>query len=188
MTTTHKVIKKHKAKLTPKSDTTPVTVPVDDSARLREIRQLVQTNNKSTLDDNLVICQIFMESRFDSNAAPGGSSAKGLMQMTKGAVQQVYKYRAQKELGHMPSDTQTHQLFAEAATVHASSQLNDDATNIGLGTEYMQYWIDKAHSIDGAYKLYRGLSNGIYYQKIKGCADKLRADPDAMQPLRDMVK
>jgi soluble lytic murein transglycosylase-like protein len=188
MTTTHKVIKTHKAKLTPKADTTPVTVQVDDSARLREIRQLVQANNKSTLDENLIVCQIYMESRFDSNASPGGSTAKGLMQMTKGAVQQVYKYRAQKALGHMPSDAQTHQLFAEAATVHASSQLTDDATNIGLGTEYMQYWIDKAGAVDGAYKLYRGLPNGIYYQKIKGCADKLRADLDSMQSLRDMVK
>ncbi|MGF6963408.1 hypothetical protein OKW43_000413 [Paraburkholderia sp. WC7.3g] len=188
MTTTHKVIKKHKAKLTPKSDTTPVTVQIDDSARLREIRQLVRANNKSTLDDNLVICQIYMESRFDSSASPAGSTAKGLMQMTKGAVQQVYKYRAQKTLGHMPSDAQTHQLFAEAAAVHASSQLTDDATNIGLGTEYMQYWLDKAHSVDAAYRLYRGLSNGVYYKKIKGCADRLTADPDSMRSLRDMVK
>ena len=188
MTTTRKVIKTHNAKLTPQSDTTPITVKVDDSARLREIRQLVRANNKSTLDENLVICQIFMESRFDSNAAPGGSTAKGLLQMTKGAVQQVYKYRAQKALGHMPSDAQTHQIFAEAAAVHASSQLSDDATNIALGTEYMQYWLDKARSVDGAYKLYRGLSNGIYYQKIKACADKLRAEPDSMQPLREMVK
>jgi soluble lytic murein transglycosylase-like protein len=188
MSATHKVIKKQTAKLTPKSDTTPVTVHVDDSARLREVRRLVRANNRSTLDENLVICQIYMESRFDSNAAPGGSTAKGLMQMTKGAVQQVYKYRAQRALGHMPSDAQTHLVFAEAATVHASPQLIDDATNIQLGTEYMQYWIDKAHSVDGAYKLYRGLSNGIYYQKIKACADMLRADPDSMQLLRDMVK
>ncbi|MCX5540926.1 transglycosylase SLT domain-containing protein [Paraburkholderia sp. CNPSo 3076] len=188
MSAAKKVIKRHTARFTPKSNTTPVTVMVDDSARLREIRKLVQTNNRSTLDENLVICQIYMESRFDSTAAPSGSTARGLMQMTKGAVQQVYKYRAQKSLGHMPSDAQTHQLFSEAAAAHASSRLTDDATNIGLGTEYMQYWIDKARSVDGAYKLYRGLSNGIYYQKIKACADQLSADPDSMQPLRDMVK
>ncbi len=168
-----KTIKSHKAKLTPKSDANPVTVSIDDSARLREIRRLVQANNKSTLDESLIICQIYMESRFDSTASPAGSTAKGLMQMTKGAVQQVYKYRMQKTLGHMPSDSQTHQLFTEAAAVHASSQLTDEATNIGLGTEYMQYWIDKARSVEGAYKLYRGLANGIYYQKIKACADKL---------------
>ena len=88
----------------------------------------------------------------------------------------------------MPSDTQTRQIFVEAAAVHGSRQLNDDATNVGLGTEYMQYWIDNASSVAGAYKLYRGLSNGICYQKIRSCADKLRADPESMQLLRDMVK
>jgi len=110
------------------------------------------------------------------------------MQTTKGVVQQVYKYRAQKTLGHMPSDARTRQLFDEAAAVHASAQLIDDAVNIRLGTEYMQYWIDRANSVADAYKLYRGLSNGIYYRKIKACADKLRVDPDSMQSLRDMVK
>lgn len=185
---TTKVIKTHKAQLTPKSDTTPVTVPIDDSARLREIRQLVQTNNKSTLDENLVICQIYMESRFDANAIVSGSTSKGLMQMNKGAVQQVYKYRKQQVLGHMPSDPQTHQAFADGGAMHASSNMFDEATNIQLGTEYMQYWIDKAGSLDGAYKLYRGLSNGVYYKKISACAEKLKTDPNSMQSLRDMVK
>jgi soluble lytic murein transglycosylase-like protein len=96
--TTKKLIKTHTARLTPTSDTAPATVHVDDSARLREIRQLVRSNNKSTLDENLVICQIYMESRFDSNASASGSTAKGLMQMTKGAVQQVYKRPVQKSL------------------------------------------------------------------------------------------
>lgn len=185
---TSKVIKTHKAKLTPKSDTTPVTVQVDDSARLREIRQLVQANNRSSLDENLVICQIYMESRFDANATVAGSTSKGLMQMNKGAVQQVYKYRKQQELGHMPSDPQTHQAFADGAAMHASSSMFDEAMNIQLGTEYMQYWIDKAGSLDGAYKLYRGLSNGVYYNKISACAEKLKVDLNSIQPLRDMAK
>jgi len=64
-----KVIKHHAARLTPKADTKPVTVQVDDSARLRQIRRLVRENNRSSLDENLVICQIYMESRFDANAA-----------------------------------------------------------------------------------------------------------------------
>ncbi|MBB2926962.1 transglycosylase SLT domain-containing protein [Paraburkholderia silvatlantica] len=185
---TAKVIKTRRAQLTPKFDTAPVTVLVDDSARLHEIRQLVQFNNKSSLDENLVICQIYMESRFDANATVAGSTAKGLMQMNKGAVQQVYKYRKQQELGHMPSDLQTHQAFAEGAAMHVSSSMFDEATNIQLGTEYMQYWIDKAGSLEEAYKLYRGLSNGVYYKKIRACAEKLKADPGSMQPLRDMAK
>lgn len=60
------------------------------------------------------------------------------------------KYREQKTLGHMPGDTQTHHLFAEAAAVY---ELCDDAVSIGFGTEYIQYWIDQAQFVDGAYKL-----------------------------------
>lgn len=186
---THKkVIKTHTAKLTPKSDTTPVAVQVDDTARLREIRQLVRANNHSTLDENLVICQIYMESRFDANATTGGSSAKGLMQMTRDGVKQVYKYRLQKQLGHMPSNTQTHQVFDEGAAFQAGSGLFDEATNIQFGTEYMQYWIDTSSSLEAAYKRYRGEPNGIYYQKISACAAKLKNDPESMQPLRDIFK
>jgi hypothetical protein len=69
-------IKTHTARLTPKSDTKPVTVQVDDSARLREIRQLVRANNQSTLDENLVICQIYMESRFDSTRRQAAAPQK----------------------------------------------------------------------------------------------------------------
>ncbi|EDZ99905.1 conserved hypothetical protein [Burkholderia sp. H160] len=187
MTTTPKVIKTHKAKLTPKSDTTPVTVQVDDSARLREIRQLVRANNKSTLDENLVICQIYMESRFDANAQVGGG-AKGLMQMQPDGVKQVYKYRIQKQITHMPSNTQTDGAFAAGLAMHNSPQIFDQATNIQLGTEYMQYWIEQTPSVDAAYKRYRGKSNGIYYNKIKACADRLKNDPHNMELLRDMVK
>jgi soluble lytic murein transglycosylase-like protein len=187
MNTAQRVIKKHKANLTPRSDATPVPVQVDDSARLREIRQLVRANNKSTLDTNLVICQIFMESRFDELAQVGGS-AKGLMQLQLNAVRQVYKYRIQKQSGHMPSDSQTERAFADGLTMHNSPQIFEPATNIQLGTEYMQYWVDQTPTIDAAYKRYRGKSNGIYYNKIKACADRLTHDPDNMELLRDMVK
>jgi len=69
MTKTHKVIKKHHTKLTPKSHAAPVAILVDDTARLREIRKLVEENNKSIFDDNLIIFHIYMESRFDSSAS-----------------------------------------------------------------------------------------------------------------------
>lgn len=81
MTAKKKIIKKHTATLTPRTDTAPVAVQVDQSERLRQIRQLVRANNRSTLDENLVICQIYMESRFDARANPSGGSAKGLMQL-----------------------------------------------------------------------------------------------------------
>jgi hypothetical protein len=72
--------------------------------------------------------------------------------------------------------------------------LIDEATNIRIGTAYLQALIDKRkadHSVDPiaeAYKDYRGLRNGVYYTKIKSAADKLAANPESMQVLRDMVK
>jgi len=183
-----KVIKHHAARLTPKADTKPVTVQVDDSARLRQIRRLVRENNRSSLDENLVICQIYMESRFDANAEVSKSGARGLMQTTLDSVKQVYKRRKQKELGHMPSDKQTHEEFAVGEAMHDSPQIFDESTNIQLGTEYMQYCIDSTASIVDAYIKYRHLSNGIYYQKIRACAEKLGTAPESMQLLRDMVK
>ncbi|WP_206958118.1 transglycosylase SLT domain-containing protein [Trinickia acidisoli] len=188
MTTKKKLVKQQTAQLTPKSDTAPVPVAVDDSARLREIRGLVKANNHSTLDDNLIVCQIYMESRFDAEAAAGGSSAKGLMQMTAIATKQVYKERLKKDLGHTPSDKQSQEAFQEAVAFHGAPQIFDEPTNIQLGTEYMQYWVDTTSTIEDAYKKYRGVENGIYYKKIRACADKLKDDPDSMQPLRDMVK
>jgi Transglycosylase SLT domain len=157
--------------------------------RLREIRQLVKDNNKSTLDENVIICQIYMESRFDANTG-ANHDAKGLMQMQKNAVRQVYKYRKQKELGgHMPSDKMVEEIFKKADKFHASPSIFDQVTNIQLGTEYMQYCLDTNNkNIEEAYKKYRGNTNGVYYNKIKAAADKLSKNPESMQILYDMVK
>ncbi|HZV67167.1 MAG TPA: transglycosylase SLT domain-containing protein [Telluria sp.] len=182
-----KVIKSHRATLTPVADTESEVVKVDDSARLREIRKLVEANNRSTLSDDLIVCQIYMESRFDPRAGTT-HDARGLMQMQTQGVQQVFKYRKQKELGHMPSDAHTKIAFTEGAAVHDGEQIYDEATNIQLGTEYMQYWIDNSRSIEDAYKRYRGVANGIYYMKIGACAEKLKNNPNSMQLLREMVK
>lgn len=128
-----------------------------------------------------------MESRFDARAG-ASHDARGLMQMQKQGVQQVYKYRRQKELGHMPSDRQTRQAFEEAARLHDSDEIFDEDTNIQLGTEYMQYWIDTSKSIEDAYKRYRGVGNGIYFKRISACAEKLKSFPDSMQVLREIGK
>ncbi|WP_392888319.1 transglycosylase SLT domain-containing protein [Pseudomonas migulae] len=183
----HKPLTTSQKALTPVADKKPAVVMVDDSLRLKEIRKLVEANNKSTIDTNTVICQIYMESRFDANAGKG-HNARGLMQMQMQAVQQVYKYRKKKELGRMPTDDQTKAAFADGKVFHASADIFNEAKNIQLGTEYMQYWIDISSSIEEAYKKYRGLSNGIYYNKISACAKKLAANPDSMQVLRDTLK
>ncbi|ECA8973240.1 lytic transglycosylase domain-containing protein [Salmonella enterica subsp. enterica serovar Omuna] len=163
---------------------------VDDAIRLKEIRGIVKNNNSSSLEGDLIICQIYMESRFDAESGKGVHSARGLMQMQKNAVRQIYKYRVQKATGHMPSDAATQKAFAEADVFYNSENMYDEAENVKIGTEYMQYWMDKnKNNVVEAYKDYRGgTRNGIYYNKIKSCADKLKLQPNNMQLLRDMVK
>ncbi|WP_459711974.1 transglycosylase SLT domain-containing protein [Paraburkholderia sp. 2C] len=135
MTGKNKIIKTQKARLTPTSDTTPVTVCIDDSGRLREIRRSVEANNRSGLDDNLIICQIYMESRFDRNASASGSSARGLMQLLKVSVRELYRIRNNRlpRSSRKTEDT----LDAEADRLHDSAQFVEDATNIQTGTEYL---------------------------------------------------
>jgi hypothetical protein len=157
-----------------------------DVLRLKQIQSLVANNNVSTIDNDVIVCQIYMESRFDGQAGRK-RDAKGLMQMQLNAVQQVFKFRKQKELGHMPSDAQTKVAFAAGATYHQSEDMFDEAKNIAIGTEYMQYWVDSTDTIDEAYKRYRGRENGVYYRKISTCAKRLKAEPNSMQPLLDMV-
>ncbi|TRX73986.1 transglycosylase SLT domain-containing protein [Pseudomonas mangiferae] len=160
-----------------------------DRARLQEIRRLVTANNRSTLDNDLIICQIYMESRFDAMAKAPGSSAKGLMQMTLAAVKQVYQTRKEKELKHKIRDkAEFEACMAEGKAMHSSALIFDEATNIQLGTEYMQYCVDSAGSVEDGYKQYRGLRNGVYYAKISLAATRLRARPDSMQPLYDTLK
>ena len=85
-------------------------------------------------------------------------------------------------------------LYREADEFHDSDQILDEATNIRVGTAYMQALIDKrtadhkADPVGEAYKDYRGVRNGVYYSKIKAAAEKLTANPESMQVLRDMVK
>ncbi len=110
------------------------------------------------------------------------------MQLQENAVKQVYKHREQKRLRRMLHNLEELQAFREGSTFHASPDIFDDAQNIQIGTECMQYWIDTTPSIDDAYKRYRGRTNGIYYRKIGICAAKLKSTPDSMQPLREMTK
>ncbi len=85
-------------------------------------------------------------------------------------------------------------LFREADAFHDSSRFVDEAINIQAGTAYLQALIDKnatagaSSPVIEAYKDYRGIKNGIYYNKIKAAAAKLAASPDSMQVLREMVK
>ncbi|SHN38512.1 Transglycosylase SLT domain-containing protein [Duganella sacchari] len=185
-------VKMQVARLTPISDTRPAEVKVDESGRLREIRALVIANNRSTLDTDTIICQIYMESRFDKNANAQGSSARGLMQLLRAPVRELARLNnlAKPRAMRRPESD----LYREADAFHDSLDMLNEALNIQTGTAYLQALIDKRPTataqvaIEEAYKDYRGIRNGIYYRRIKAAADKLSSHPDTMQILRDMVK
>jgi len=160
-------------------------------ARLREIRRLVHENNRSCLPDELIVCQIYMESRFDSCAQPAGSSARGLMQLLKVANRELFR------LDNLCKPTSQRcaeaALYAEADAFHASPAFIDEATNIQMGTRYLQALIDRAKRekradpIVEAYMDYRGVRNGIYYRKIHAAAERLERDPDDIGALHAMT-
>ncbi|MFS2026773.1 lytic transglycosylase domain-containing protein [Massilia sp. CT11-137] len=160
-------------------------------ARLREIRRLVHENNRSCLPDEVIVCQIYMESRFDSCAQPAGSSARGLMQLLKVANRELF--RLDNLCKPATQRCAEPALYAEADAFHASPAFIDEATNIQMGTRYVQALIDRARRekradpIVEAYMDYRGVRNGIYYRKIRAAADRLKCDPDDIGALRAMT-
>jgi hypothetical protein len=157
-------------------------------ARLRAIRKLVEENNQSCLSTELIVCQIYMESRFDSCAQAQGSSARGLMQLLKVANRELCRLDNLRKPweARLPETA----LYRDADRFHDSPAFVDEATNIRLGTRYLQTLIDKARRegsadpVAEAYKDYRGVRNGIYYEKIRAAAQKLKRDPDSIEALR----
>ena len=163
----------------------------DLRTRLREIRQLVAANNRAGLPDELVICQIYMESRFDACAQPAGSSARGLMQLLKVANRELFRL---DNLCKPPSERCAEPaLYAEADAFHACPAFIDEATNIRMGTRYLQALIDRAKReqradpVAEAYMDYRDVRNGIYYRKICAAAEALKRDPDDIGALQAMT-
>ena len=163
----------------------------DAVARLREIRRLVQANNRSSLPDELIVCQIYMESRFDRCAAAPGSSARGLMQLLQVANRELFWL---DNLCKPPAQRCSEAaLYAAADAFHASPAFIDEATNIQAGTRYLQVLIDRARRahcpdpVAEAYEDYRGVRNGVYYRKIRATAERLARNPDDVGALRAMV-
>jgi hypothetical protein len=160
-------------------------------ARPRTIRKLVEENNQSCLSTEMIVCQIYMESRFDSAAQAEGSSARGLMQLLKVANRELFRL----DNLHQPAAARQPEaeLYRQADAFHASPAFIDEATNIRTGTRYLQTLIDKARRegsadpIAEAYKDYRGVRNGVYYQKISAAAERLKRDPDGGEVLRTMI-
>jgi soluble lytic murein transglycosylase-like protein len=160
-------------------------------ARLREIHRLVHENNRSCLPDAVIVCQIYMESRFDACAQPEGSSARGLMQVLKVANRELFRLDnlCKPAAQRRPEPA----LYAAADAFHDSPAFIDEATNIRTGTRYLQVLIERARRakrgdpVAEAYMAYRGVRNGIYYRKIRAAAARLERDPDDIEALRAMT-
>jgi hypothetical protein len=114
------------------------------------------------------------------------------MQLLKAPVRELARLQNLRKPSHERRPERD--LYRDADAFHDSPGFVDEATNIQIGTEYLQALIDKHSSLGGqeaieeGYKDYRGVRNGVYYRKIKAAAEKLMADPDSMQILREMVK
>src|SRR5688500_9160646 len=98
-----------------------------------EIKKLVKDNNRSTIfSDEFVICLIWKETNFDEGAASETSTATGLMQMTKGAVEMVNKITPQG--------------------IHFEhSEMGDAAKNIQCGTYYLDIAKNKLGGVDKSF-------------------------------------
>ncbi|WKB55775.1 transglycosylase SLT domain-containing protein [Eleftheria terrae] len=108
-----------------------------------EIAKLVAENNRSTLFSNeFVTCLIWKETGFEPAAKNAKSSATGLMQLTKGAVEMVNR--------------------CTPKGVHFEhSEMTDPVKNIQCGTYYLDIAKTKLAGIDTSYGTGPGYSKSI---------------------------
>lgn len=110
-----------------------------------EIKKLVVDNNQASgIRDRLFVCLIWKESGFDPTIKNSGSSATGLMQLTKGAVVEVNRVRK---------------------TSYDHDDMNDPALNIEVGTTYIEILMKRnKDSLERALNKFgtgKGYSNSI---------------------------
>jgi RHS repeat-associated protein len=124
-----------------------------------QMKVLVKANNKSKLDDELIIAVAWNESNFDQSKKATGSSATGLMMLTKTALKELKRL----DLGDFSyKDIQ-----------------NDANYNIQAGSIYLEHRISlvKGNIINGL----KGYGTGESYPaaQIKDCAENLKAHSEA---------
>ena len=108
-----------------------------------EMTILVNENNKSTMFSNeFVVCLIWKETNFDSDAKNNKTSATGLMQLTEGAVEMVNK-------------------ITPKGIHFEHSEMLDAARNIQCGTYYLDIAQTKLAGIDTSFGTGAGYSKSI---------------------------
>jgi membrane-bound lytic murein transglycosylase MltF len=129
-----------------------------------EVKKLVKTNNNSKIfSDEFVICLIWKESGFDPANKNSKSSATGLMQLTKPAVDLVNK--------NTPKGTH-----------FDHSDMTDATKNIQCGTLYLDLAKTKLSGVDKSY----GTGPG-YSKNIETCEACLVKGTDHSQACLDKI-
>ncbi|WP_169732562.1 transglycosylase SLT domain-containing protein [Derxia gummosa] len=120
-----------------------------------DIKALVAENNRSKeFSDEFVICLIWKETNFNSEARNSKTSATGLMQMTIGAVDMVNK--------NTP------------AGVHFEhAEMTDAAKAIQCGTYYLDIAKNRLGGVDVSFGTGKG-----YTKSITVCEDCLKNDSE----------
>lgn len=129
-----------------------------------QVETYIKANNNASVSTELLLCLIWKESSFDPKTKSRSSSATGLMQVTKPAVQDVNR--------NTPKG------------VHFEhSEMTDPAKNIPCGTHYLKQRIKRAGDVK---KGLEGYGTGLgYADNILACEKCLtdrsaaQADPDA---------
>jgi len=127
-----------------------------------QVESYIAANNNAPVSGQLLLCMIWKESGFDPTVKSSGSSATGLMQMTKPAVTTVNQ--------NTPKG------------VHFEhSEMTDPARNIACGSHYLRIRIDWANG--DLKKGLEGFGTGTgYADDILACETCIKgkpANPDA---------
>jgi membrane-bound lytic murein transglycosylase MltF len=131
--------------------------------KFEEIKKLVDENNLSTeFSNEFVICLIWKESGFEPDVRNSQSSATGLMQMTKAAVEMVNK-------------------CTPAGTHFEHDEMSDAAQNIRCGTLYLDIAKKRMGGIDSSF----GTGSG-YSKSIVACEVTLKSD--SAHPMTALLK
>lgn len=132
-----------------------------------QVRAYVLSNNHSGLSPEVVICIAWAESAFNSDEKNPHSSALGLMQVTKGAVDDV-----------------NHNT---PVGVHFNySEMTDPAKNIACATYYLAIRIKRAGG--DVRKGIAGYGTGqVYADKVLGCEACLRSTSTDAQRCLDII-
>lgn len=131
-----------------------------------QVAKLVQQNNYSGQSDALVIALIYKESTFEPSAKAKGSTASGLMQMTKTALKELQRV--------YPGE-------------FASVDLTDPAQNVCAGCKYLALMIKRAKG-DVTKGLEKFGTGPGYAASILAAEKALNAGPaDPMAELRRLV-